>query len=134
MGVKVKSRELTNDDRLLLARAFELAKRRKSRFTRVGSALRTVNGKIFEGVNVEVDGSPPCSMCAEYSAIGAMVSNGEQRIATIVAVNGHKHAILPPCGKCRQLISQFGNPYVILRIQRKLVKVKFSQLYPIQLK
>lgn len=126
-------RKVSNDDRLLIAKAFELARKRKSRVTRVASVLRTVNGRIFQGVNVEVQGSPPCSMCAEYSAIGAMVSEGENRIDTIVAVNGYKHIILPPCGKCRQMISQFGNPYVILKFQGKLVRVKLSRLYPIQL-
>jgi len=73
-------------------------------------------------------------MCAEYAAIGTMVSEGERRIDTIVAVNGHKHAILPPCGKCRQMISEFGDPYVILKLRGRLIKAKLSQLYPIQVK
>ncbi len=106
----------------------------KSRITRVASVLRTRNGSVFQGVNIEAQGSPPCSMCAEYGAIGAMISAGERLIDVIVAVNGHKNAVLPPCGKCRQMISEFGNPYVILKLRGRLVKIRLSQLYPIQLK
>ena len=119
---------------MLVTKAFELARKRRSRMTRVASVLRTVSGEVYQGVNIEVQGSAPCSICAEYAAIGTMVSEGELQIDTIVAVNGHKHAILPPCGKCRQLISEFGNPYVILQLRGKLVKAKLSQLYPIQVK
>jgi cytidine deaminase len=96
--------------------------------------LRTLNGRVFQGVNIEVEGSAPCSMCAEYAAIGAMVSEGENQIDTIVAANGRKNAILPPCGQCRQLLREFGNPYVILKLRGKLVKTRLSQLYPIQVK
>ena len=130
----MQRKRISNEDRLLVTKAFELARKRKSRITRVAAVLRTANGKIFQGVNVEAQGSPPCSMCAEYAAIGTMVSEGERLIDTIVAVNGHKHAILPPCGKCRQMISEFGNPYVILKLRRKLVKAKLSELYPVQVK
>jgi len=130
----VRPKRISNDDRLLITKAFELARKRKSRITRVASVLRTTNGRMFQGVNIEAQGSPPCSMCAEYAAIGTMVSEGERRIDTIVAVNGHKHAILPPCGKCRQMISEFGDPYVILKLRGRLIKAKLSQLYPIQVK
>ena len=130
----MRPKRISNDDRLLITKAFELARKRKSRITRVASVLRTTNGRMFQGVNIEAQGSPPCSMCAEYAAIGTMVSEGERRIDTIVAVNGHKHAILPPCGKCRQMISEFGDPYVILKLRGRLIKAKLSQLYPIQVK
>jgi cytidine deaminase len=130
----VRPKRISNDDRFLITKAFELARKRKSRITRVASVLRTVNGRIFQGVNIEAEGSAPCSMCAEYAAIGTMVSEGERRIDTIVAVNGHKHAILPPCGKCRQMISEFGDPYVIFNLRGRLIKAKLSQLYPIQVK
>jgi cytidine deaminase len=69
-------------------------------------------------------------MCAEYAAIGAMVTGGATQIRTIVAVNGKKRAILPPCGKCRQLISEFGNPSVIIKLKGKYAKVKLADLYP----
>jgi cytidine deaminase len=73
-------------------------------------------------------------MCAEYAAIGAMVTETSAKIGTIVAVNGKKNAVLPPCGKCRQFINEFGNPYVILKVRGKLVKAKLAELYPIPVK
>lgn len=100
----------------------------------MASVLKTIDGRIFQGVNIEVKGAAPCSTCAEYAAIGTMVTEGGTRIDTIVAVNGKKRAILPPCGKCRQLISEFGNPYVILKLRGRLVKTKLAQLYPMQIK
>ncbi|MCU9602113.1 hypothetical protein OEV75_13000 [Caldibacillus kokeshiiformis] len=49
----------------------------------------------------------PCSIgfCAEHSAITAMVTAGERKIAKIVAVY-EDGSILPPCGRCREFISQ----------------------------
>jgi len=72
-------------------------------------------------------------MCAEYAAIGAMVTEGATRIATIVAVSGKKRVILPPCGKCRQLISEFGNPYVIVKLRGRVVKARLKDIYPMQI-
>jgi cytidine deaminase len=61
-----------------------------------------------------------------------MVSEGEGKIDTIVAFaykqGGH---VLPPCGKCRQFISEFGNPYVIVQVGGQLKKAKLSELYPL---
>jgi cytidine deaminase len=124
----------SRDDRELVAKAFELAKKRRSKRTTVASVLRTTHGDIFQGVNVEVRRSPPCAMCAEYAAIGAMVTQGAAKIETIVAANGKKNSILPPCGKCRQFISEFGNPYVILKVRGRLVKAKLAELYPVPVK
>jgi cytidine deaminase len=40
--------------------------------------------------------------CAEHAAIASMLTAGESKIMTIVAVNC-EGAILPPCGRCREL-------------------------------
>jgi cytidine deaminase len=61
-----------------------------------------------------------------------MVSEGEGNIETIVAVSSNRnYSVLPPCGKCRQFISEFGNPYVIVEVNGKLKKVKLSELCPL---
>ena len=69
----------------------------------VGCALLTDKGNIYLGVCIDV----PCSMgfCAEHSAIAAMVTHGEYKIDTIVAVCGGGE-VLPPCGRCREFIRQ----------------------------
>jgi cytidine deaminase len=124
--------DLEKADLELLEKAKDLIAKRKSKRSSVASVLRTRSGKIFEGVNVEIECSAPCSICAEYAAIGTMVTEGEQEIETIVAYS-YKNGgyVLPPCGKCRQFICEFGNPYVIVQVGQKFKKVKLSELYPL---
>lgn len=124
--------DLTSGDIELIEKAKGLEKRR-SKISSVAAVLKTSNSRIFSGVNIYIEGSEPCSICAEYSAIGTMVTEGEKEIETIVAVslNKDKFKILPPCGKCRQFISEFGNPYVIVEANEKICKTKLSELYPL---
>ncbi len=76
----------------------------------VGAAIRTVNGKIYTGVNVE-NASYPEGTCAEAGAIAAMALGGEREI-TAVAVAGPVGAIITPCGGCRQRLREFSRPDV----------------------
>lgn len=125
--------DLTSQDLELVEMAKGLIQKRKSRRSGVGAVLRTRNGRIFSGVNIDIECSAPCSICAEYAAIGTMVTEGETEIGTIVAVNLHDdgYSVLPPCGKCRQFISEFGNPHVIVEVGGELKKVRLSELYPL---
>jgi len=128
----MESLDLSKEDVVLVERAKELIKKRKSSRSSVASVLRTRSGKIFQGVNIEIECSAPCSICAEYAAIGTMVSEGENEIDTILAYS-YKHGgyVLPPCGKCRQFIAEFGNPFVIVQVDHALKKRKLSELYPL---
>ena len=69
--------------------------------------------------------------CGEYQAVGAMLSNGEKEIDTIVAVERSDKVIMPPCGKCREMIYQCDkknlNTWVIIS---KSKKVKLKELLP----
>lgn len=69
----------------------------------VGSALLTGGGAIHVGVCLDA----PCGLgfCAEQAAIAGMITAGESRIVTIVAVD-RDGRLLPPCGRCRELIWQ----------------------------
>src|SRR5258707_15763471 len=73
----------------------------------VGCAVVTDQGNIYVGVCLDLPSG--LGFCAEASAIAAMVTAGEQRIAQIVAVwkdaDGAVH-ILSPCGRCREFIAQ----------------------------
>lgn len=69
----------------------------------VGCALLTGTGKLHVGVCI--DAVAGIGFCAEHSAIASMVTHGEQSIVKIVAVLGDG-TILPPCGRCRELMSQ----------------------------
>jgi len=72
----------------------------------VGAALLTAGGKVFTGVCIET----ACGMgfCAEHAAAAAMVTAGESRVRKMVAVDSDGR-ILPPCGRCREFISQMDD-------------------------
>ncbi|MCQ0990494.1 cytidine deaminase [Jiella marina] len=74
----------------------------------VGAAIRTTDGRIFSGCNVEVVSFPE-GWCAETTAIGHMVMDGGGRIAEI-AVVAEKLRACSPCGGCRQRIAEFATP------------------------
>lgn len=69
----------------------------------VSAALLTESGKVYVGVCVDT----ACSMgfCAEHAAAAAMITAGENRVMRMVAVN-LDGSVLPPCGRCREFISQ----------------------------
>lgn len=69
----------------------------------VASALVTDQGNVYAGVCI--DTSSGMGFCAEHNAIGQMVTHGESRIVSIVAVNWDGK-ILAPCGRCREFIYQ----------------------------
>ena len=99
----------------------------------VGSALRTSKGNIFRGVCLGFY----CGIgsCGEYQAIGNMISNGEKEIKTIVAMwydeKTKKYEVIPPCGKCREMIKQAckknWNTEVIISNSNKM---KLKELMP----
>ncbi|WP_440897142.1 cytidine deaminase family protein [Amphibacillus sp. Q70] len=72
----------------------------------VASALLTDKGNVFTGVSITVPTS--IGFCAEHGAVSSMITAGESKITKIVAVyeNG---VILPPCGRCRELLSQIDD-------------------------
>jgi cytidine deaminase len=127
--------ELDETDRALVEKARLLLRRHYSEISGVSAGLRTSRGTEFFGLCVEAK-TATVGICAEYSAIGTMLTNGEKRIQTIVAVTRRSrsfYAILPPCGKCRDFIRAFGNPYVILQVGKDIgesKKVRLAELVP----
>jgi homotetrameric cytidine deaminase len=74
---------------------------------KVGAAVRGASGAIYAGANVE-NVAYPQGQCAEASALGALVAAGETAI-TAVAVVAERLEVCPPCGGCRQRLSEFGD-------------------------
>jgi cytidine deaminase len=72
----------------------------------VGAALRTEDGRIFSGCNIEV-ASYPEGWCAETTALGAYIMGGGGRIVEI-AVVAERMARITPCGGCRQRLAEFA--------------------------
>jgi cytidine deaminase len=77
----------------------------------VGAAV-LAGGRAFTGVNVE-NAAYPIGVCAERMAIGAAVTAGERDIS-VVAVVGSSAQPTPPCGGCRQFISEFGPDVLVV--------------------
>ena len=78
----------------------------------VGAALRTPDGEVFSGCNVENVASPE-GTCAEAGAIAAMVAGGARQIAEIVVVSDSIEPVTP-CGGCRQKIAEFAGPDALI--------------------
>ncbi len=70
----------------------------------VGAALRTGAGNIYTGVCIEM--ACGIGFCAEHSAIAEMLKNRETHIEAVVAVSAQ--SIVPPCGRCRELMMQLN--------------------------
>jgi len=74
----------------------------------VGAALRTSDGRVYSGCNIEV-ASYPEGWCAETTMLGHYVMGGGGTISEI-AVIAERMAKVTPCGGCRQRLAEFGRP------------------------
>ena len=74
----------------------------------VGAAIRTEDGRVFTGANIEV-ASFPEGWCAETTALGHYVMGGGGTI-TDIAVVAERMARITPCGGCRQRLAEFAGP------------------------
>jgi cytidine deaminase len=98
----------------------------------VGAALLTSGGEIFTGCNVE-NSSFGLSICAERVAVFKAISEGKR---DFVAIAIYAPQIVPPCGACLQVLSQFvpsPNDFLIISSDRKgnVEKWTLSQLFPL---
>jgi cytidine deaminase len=66
-----------------------------------GSALVTEKGNIYTGKSLT--GSCGIGFCGEVGAVLDMLKHGETRIEAVVTVS-NDHKLMPPCGRCRELI------------------------------
>ena len=74
----------------------------------VGASLRTEDGRVYAGGNIEV-ASYPEGWCAETTMLGHYVMGCGVRIAEICVV-GEKMDRITPCGGCRQRLAEFAGP------------------------
>ena len=103
---------LSDRDQELITAATEAIKRRyRNDWQEVGAALRTRDGRVYTGVNLDAY-LGRMAVCAEAVALGQAVTEiGETGIETIVAVRHPEPAdkdqtivVVSPCGSCRELI------------------------------
>jgi cytidine deaminase len=82
-----------------------------SRFP-VGAAARVDDGRTVSGCNVE-NASYGLGLCAECGLVSELWLTGGGRLTHFTCVDGNGD-ILMPCGRCRQLLYEFGGPTLIL--------------------
>jgi len=102
---------VTDADRKLFEQADAVAGRAYAPYSKffVGAAVRTKDGRVFEGVNVE-NAAYPLGVCAEKTALARAVSEGvKPGEVEALAVTAS------PCGGCRQWLHEFGVERVIYR-------------------
>jgi len=96
----------------------------------VGAALRTAEGKIYTGCNIE-SASYGLTVCAERVAIWKALSECERDFTDLVVVVDTEQ-LTPPCGTCRQIIWEYCKEAKItlanLRGQRQ--EVDIAELLP----
>jgi cytidine deaminase len=73
---------------------------------KVGAALLAADGQLYTGCNVE-SASYSLTVCAERVALLKAASSGVRKIKSIAVVADTEEPV-PPCGACRQMISEFG--------------------------
>ena len=103
--------ELAQEDRELLKEAIAASDRLyRQGLQEVAAALRTISGEVFSAIHFETKVGW-ANVCGEVAAICCMVSAGHRDLDTIVAVwrdPDGRHFLLPPCGRCREVINDFN--------------------------
>src|ERR1700758_1338037 len=101
------------DEELIAAATKAISQRYRNDWQEVGAAMRTRDGRIITGVNIDAY-IGRIAVCAEAIEIGrAITEKGDCGIDTIVALRHPKPdepgktAVLPPCGICRELIHDY---------------------------
>ena len=97
---------------------------------KVGAALRTAEGKVYRGCNVE-NCTYGLTVCAERVALLTALAAGERKF-TAVAVVTQSEEPSTPCGPCRQLMWEYcGDIDVTLaNLTGRRVEYKLSTLFP----
>lgn len=137
--------ELTEPDRAVLQRSIDAANRLYlPGIQEVGAAVGTTSGSIFSGIHFET-ATGFANVCGEIAALCCMVAAGHRDLETVAAVwrdpDGNSY-LLPPCGRCREVISDFNpaawviittapNHWDVTAIEQP-AKVRVAELLPLR--
>ena len=98
---------------------------------KVGAALLTEDGKIYHGCNIE-NASYSMTICAERTALFKAYSEGEKKFTMLAVVADTKRPI-PPCGACRQVISELcpkDMRVVLSNLKDEIKEITVAELLP----
>ena len=99
---------------------------------KVGAALETKDGRVYEGCNIE-NASYGLTNCAERTAFFAAMADGCRPGDFVkLAVVGQTEDVISPCGACRQVISELAADceIVLANLEGKMLKTNIQNLLP----
>ncbi|MBE6779163.1 MAG: cytidine deaminase [Ruminococcaceae bacterium] len=105
----------------------------------VGAALLTADGRVFTGCNIENASYTP-TVCAERTAVFKAVSEGVREFTMLAVAGGKDGAVsgaFPPCGVCRQVLTEFCSPdFPVLLVtgEDTFERYTLSELLPLAFK
>lgn len=79
----------------------------------VGAAGLVDDGRVVTACNVE-NASYGLTLCAECGVVSALRSSGGGRLVALVCVGGPGRAAVMPCGRCRQVLYEFGGAELLV--------------------
>ena len=82
----------------------------------VGAAALCDDGRVVTGCNVE-NASYGLTLCAECTMAGQLRLTGGGRLVAVTCRSG-AGALLMPCGRCRQVLYEFGGPSCLVDTPR----------------
>ena len=120
------------DTKTLRSKAIEASKNAYSPYSKemVGCALETSDGSLYVGCNVE-NASYGGTVCAERVAIFKAVSEKKMKLQKVYVYTKEGW---PPCGLCRQVMSEFADTNLEIIIGNELGQetvMKFTDLMPL---
>jgi len=106
---------MTSDELAEMARAAAESSYSPYSHFRVGAVVVGEDGEMFTGANIE-NAAYPVSSCAEATAINTAVSQGVRKISVVAVacIDAKDVEGAYPCGRCRQIMSEFGVEKVIV--------------------
>ena len=97
----------------------------------VGAALLGADGTIYHGCNIENAAYSMCN-CAERTALFSAIAQGVTKFKTLAVVADTNRPV-PPCGACRQVISELCDkdmPVILTNLKGDVQELTVKELLP----
>ncbi|MEQ2526226.1 cytidine deaminase [Robertmurraya yapensis] len=98
---------------------------------KVGAALLTSDGKVYHGCNIE-NAAYSMTNCAERTALFKAISEGDKNFTTLAVVADTDRPV-PPCGACRQVITELcpkDMKIVLTNLKGDIKELTLEELLP----
>ena len=98
---------------------------------KVGAAVKTVSGNVYKGCNIENAAYSLC-ICAERTALFKAYSEGDIHFKEMVVIADTNRPV-PPCGSCRQVMSELCDsnmPVHLSNLKNEVKTYTVAELLP----